>query len=89
MLLVALVPVVGPMLAGISVYRLLSLPRRTWPPRPDEADRVVGVPDDPGAYLLLPTFAAAEALRTAWCDNLHHEHPYPSWRVARQRLHSR
>jgi hypothetical protein len=34
-LLVALVPVVGPMLAGIMVCRLLSLPRRDWPPRPD------------------------------------------------------
>jgi hypothetical protein len=33
-LLVGLVPVVGPMVAGIMVYRLMSLPRRDWPPRP-------------------------------------------------------
>ncbi len=36
-LLVGLAPIVGPMLTGILVSRLLSLPRREWPPRPDEA----------------------------------------------------
>ena len=55
------------MLTGILVSRLLSLPRREWPPRPDEEARVVPVPGEPSAYLLMPSFAAAEALRTAWC----------------------
>ena len=81
-LLVGLVPIVGPMLTGILVSRLLSLPRREWPPRPDEEARVVPVPGERSAYLLMPSFAAAEALRTAWCADPGHHHPYPSRRAA-------
>lgn len=82
-LLVGLVPLVGPMLAGLLVSRLLSLPRREWPPRPDEAARVVPVPGERSAYLVMPSFAAAESLRTAWCADPDHHHPYPSRQAAR------
>ena len=82
-LLVGLVPLVGPMLTGILVSRLLSLPRREWPPRPDETARVVPVPGEPCAYLLMPSFGVAEALRTAWCTDPDHHHPYPSRQATR------
>lgn len=53
-LIVVLVPLYGQYVAAKMVSRLLALPRRDWPPRPDEADRVVRLPGDPGTYLLRP-----------------------------------
>jgi hypothetical protein len=65
-LLIALVPLYGALVAGLVVFRLLSLPRRTWPPRADELDRVVRIPGGRGDYVVRPTYADAEHLRTAW-----------------------
>jgi hypothetical protein len=81
-LLIALVPIHGPMVAGLVVSRLMALPRRDWTPREDELPRVVRIPGARGAYVLAPTFGEAEALRTGWCRNPRHEHPYASWREA-------
>lgn len=81
-LLIGLVPVYGQIVVGKVIYRLLSLPWRSWPPRPDELPRVVRVPGARGAYLLRPSFGEAEELRTSWCVNPQHQHPYESWAVA-------
>lgn len=82
-LLVALVPIYGPMVAGLVVSRLIALPRRDWTPREDELPRVVRIPGGRGAYVLERTFDEAEALRTEWCRNPEHAHPYASWHEAR------
>jgi hypothetical protein len=82
-LLIALVPIYGPMVAGLVVSRLMALPLRDWTPREDELPRVVRVPRSRGAYVVKPTFGEAEALRTKWCRNPRHQHPYASWREAR------
>jgi hypothetical protein len=81
-LLIATIPVYGQYLGGKVVYRLLALPRRDWPPRPDERPRVVPVPDEPRVYLLPSTFADAEELRGQWCTNPQHLHPYQTWNAA-------
>lgn len=47
--IIVLVPVYGEIVAGLVVYRLLSLPRRGWVPRPDELPRVVRIPHGHGA----------------------------------------
>jgi hypothetical protein len=75
-LIIVLVPVWGALIAGLVVYRLLALPRRTWPPRPDELPRVARIPGGRGDYVLGRTYAEAEELRTAWCINPTHRHPY-------------
>lgn len=80
--LVLLVPLYGPFVAAKVVSRLLALPRRDWVPRPDELPRVVRIPGGRGDYVLAPTFDVAEGLRTRWCRNPFHEHPYPSPRDA-------
>lgn len=82
--IIVLVPVYGDIVAGLVVYRLLSLPRRDWVPRPDELPRVVRIPHGHGAYQLSRTFAEAEELRTRWCVNPEHRHPYPSWSATQQ-----
>ena len=82
-LLIALVPIYGPMVVGLVVSRLMALPRRDWTPREDELPRVVRVPGGRGAYVVERTFGEAEVLRTAWCRNPEHTHPYASWREAR------
>jgi len=82
-LLIGLVPFWGAYLAAEIVWRLLCLPRRDWVPRYDELPRVVRIPHGRGDYLLLPTFQDAEALRSAWCVNSEHHHPYPTWTDAR------
>ena len=82
-LIIALVPIYGPMLAGLVVSRLMALPRRDWTPREDELPRVVRIPGGRGAYVLEQTFGEAEALRTEWCRNPEHSHPYASWHEAR------
>ncbi len=82
-LLIALVPIYGPMVVGLVVSRLMALPRRDWTPREDELPRVVRIPGGRGAYVVERTFGEAEALRTAWCRNPEHTHPYASWREAR------
>jgi hypothetical protein len=81
-LLITLVPIYGAMVAAVVVSRLVALPRRDWPPRPDEVDRVVRIPRSRGAYLLRPTFADAESLRARWCVNPGHHHPYATWSLA-------
>ncbi len=83
-LLVVLVPLYGQYLAGKLLYRLLGLPRRDWLPRPAELPGVVRIPHGYGTYLLLPSFEEAEELRTRWCVNPEHDHPYPSWESAQQ-----
>jgi hypothetical protein len=83
-LLITLVPVYGYLVAGMVVSRLIARPRRDWPPRPDELDRVVRIPGAGGDYLLMDTFSVAEELRTRWCVNPDHHHPYESWALARQ-----
>jgi hypothetical protein len=89
--LITLVPVYGYLVAGMVVSRLIARPRRDWPPRPDELDRVVRIPGAGGDYLLMDTFSVAEELRTRWCVNPEHRHPYESWELAQQlfchRLH--
>jgi hypothetical protein len=89
LLLIALIPLFGQFLVGKVIYRLLSLPRRDWPPRPDERPRLVPVPGEPRVYLLPATFADAEELRSQWCTNPQHRHPYPTWDAARRdgRIH--
>lgn len=82
-LLIALIPFYGEYLAGKVIYRLLGLPRRDWPPRPDELPRAVRIPKGRGDYLLPKTFAEAETQRAAWCINPDHQHPYASWSDAR------
>ena len=82
-LLIAFVPIYGPMVAGLVVSRLIALPRRDWTPREDELPRVVRIPGGRGAYVLEQTFGEAEALRTEWCRNPEHAHPYASWHEAR------
>jgi hypothetical protein len=82
--LIVLVPLYGEIVAGLVVSRLLSLPRRDWLPREDELPRVVRIPHRHGAYLLPRTFGEAEELRTRWCVNPEHRHPYPDWSAARQ-----
>ena len=52
-------------------------------PREDELPRVVRIPGGRGAYVLEQTFGEAEALRTEWCRNSEHSHPYASWHEAR------
>lgn len=83
-LLIALVPVYGQLMIGKVVYRLLGLPRRDWPPRPDEVDRAVRIPREAHLYVLRPSFADAEALRARWCVNPRHQHPYDTWAAAHQ-----
>jgi hypothetical protein len=89
LLLIALIPLFGQFLVGKVIYRLLSLPRRDWPPRPDERPRLVPVLGEPRVYLLPATFADAEELRSQWCTNPQHRHPYPTWDAAQQdgRIH--
>jgi hypothetical protein len=82
-LLIALVPIYGPMVAALVLTRLIALPRRDWTPREDELPRVVRIPGGRGAYVLEQTFGEAEALRTEWCRNPEHTHPYASWHEAR------
>ena len=84
LLIIALVPLYGELVAAVLVSRLLALPRRDWTPRPDELPRVVRGPGGRGAYVLRPTFAAAEELRTEWCRNPRHEHPYADGPGARR-----
>jgi hypothetical protein len=81
--LFALVPIYGPMVAALVLTRLIALPRRDWTPREDELPRVVRIPGGRGAYVLEQTFGEAEALRTEWCRNPEHSHPYASWHEAR------
>ena len=81
-LLIALVPIYGQMVAGLVVSRLMALPVRDWTPREDELPRVVRIPGGRGAYVVKRTFGEAEALRTTWCRNPRHQHPYASWRDA-------
>jgi hypothetical protein len=81
-LLIALVPIYGPMVAGVVVSRLMALPRRDWAPRAEELPRVVRIPGQGGAYLVERTFGEAEARRTSWCRNPHHRHPYACWHEA-------
>lgn len=50
----ALVPFAVPVVLGLAAGRAVSLPYRTWPPRPDELERVAAVAGDPAAYVLLP-----------------------------------
>lgn len=83
-LIITLVPIWGALIAGLIVYRLLALPRRSWPPRPDELPRIARIPGGRGDYVLGRTFAEAETLRAAWCINVEHQHPYASWREAAQ-----
>ena len=83
-LLIWLVPLYGQLLIGLMIFRLMALPRRTWPPRRDELARVARIPGGRGAYVLRPTFEAAEQLRRSWCRNADHRHPYPSWEEAQQ-----
>jgi hypothetical protein len=78
-LLIAIIPFYGEYLAGKVIYRLLGLPRRDWPPRPDELPRAVRIPGGRGAYLLPKTVAEAETQRAAWCINPNHQHPYATW----------
>jgi len=44
---------------------------------------VVRIPGGRGAYVTRSTFGAAEELRTRWCVNPDHQHPYESWAQAR------
>jgi hypothetical protein len=78
-LLIMLVPFYGAYLAAEVVWRLLCLPRRDWVPRYDELPRVVRIPRGRGDYVLRPSFEDAEALRSAWCVDPGHEHPYATW----------
>ena len=40
------------------------------------------VPGSRGVYVQPATFAAAEELRSAWCVNPEHRHPYAGWAEA-------
>ena len=82
LLIVALVPFYGQLVAATIVSRLIALPRRDWTPRVDELPRVVRIPGGRGAYVLPPSFPAAELLRGEWCRNPDHDHPYLSWEDA-------
>jgi hypothetical protein len=82
LLIVALVPFYGELVAATIVSRLIALPRRDWTPRVDELPRVVRIPGGRGAYVLPPSFPAAELLRDEWCRNPDHDHPYLSWEDA-------
>jgi hypothetical protein len=64
------------------VSRLDALPRRDWTPRVDELPRVVRIPGGQGAYVLPPSFRAAELLRDEWCRSPEHDHPSLSWEDA-------
>ena len=52
LLIVALVPFYGQLVAATIVSRLIALPRRDWTPRVDELPRVVRIPGGRGAYVL-------------------------------------
>ena len=82
LLIVVLVPFYGQFVAAKVVSRLIALPRRDWTPRVDELPRVVRIPGGRGAYVLPPSFPAAELLRAEWCRNPDHDHPYLSWHDA-------
>jgi hypothetical protein len=81
-LIVVLVPIYGSFVVARIVSRLISLPRRDWTPRVDELPRVVRIPGGRGAYVLSPSFPAAEQLRGEWCRNPDHAHPYRTWEDA-------
>ena len=82
LLIVVLVPFYGQFVAAKVVSRLIALPRRDWTPRVDELPRVVRIPGGRGAYVLPPSFPAAELLRAEWCRSPDHDHPYLSWHDA-------
>ena len=82
LLIVVLVPFYGQFVAAKVVSRLIARPRRDWTPRVDELPRVVRIPGGRGAYVLPPSFPAAELLRAEWCRNPDHDHPYLSWHDA-------
>lgn len=83
-LIIGLVPFYGQFLVGKVVRRLMALPRRDWPPSVDERPRAVPILGSPGVYVLPDTFAAAEDLRSRWCVNPEHRHPYESWEAAQK-----
>ena len=82
LLIVVLVPFYGQFVAAKVVSRLIARPRRDWTPRVDGLPRVVRIPGGRGAYVLPPSFPAAELLRAEWCRNPDHDHPYLSWHDA-------
>jgi hypothetical protein len=79
LLVIGMIPIYGQYVAGLLVYRLLSLPRRDWLPRADELPLVVRLPRAGGDYVVARTWEEAEALRARWCVNPSHQHPYESW----------